>query len=237
MQVLVFDIWGDYGFFRKFYTTSSPLTFSFPPPSTIAGMLGAIAGISKEEYLDVFSLKKCFMAIQIIKPVKKTRMGINFINTKANWRLFSKGNPRSRISVEFLKNPHYRIYFNHKNDKMFKNVSSFVQKHKSVYTVSMGLSELLANFKFIGMYDAVNITDSKKTEIATVLPLANITNVKNFRIEPNKKILREKIPTIMNNDRIIEKYSNIVYETSGKKISAEVRNYWELCNGENIVFF
>ena len=47
MKVLVFDIWADYGHFRKFYTTTSPLTFSFPAPSTIAGILGAIYGAGK----------------------------------------------------------------------------------------------------------------------------------------------------------------------------------------------
>ncbi|MFB3896899.1 MAG: CRISPR-associated protein Cas5, partial [bacterium] len=34
MKILVFDIWGDLGHFRKFYTTTSPLSFSFPPPSS-----------------------------------------------------------------------------------------------------------------------------------------------------------------------------------------------------------
>ena len=48
MKVLVFDIYGDLAHFRKFYTTSSPLTFPFPPPSTIKGMLGAIIGVDKK---------------------------------------------------------------------------------------------------------------------------------------------------------------------------------------------
>jgi len=56
MKVLVFDLFGDFAHFRKYYTTTSPLTFSFPPPPTIAGILGAIYGASKEEYLDIFSL-------------------------------------------------------------------------------------------------------------------------------------------------------------------------------------
>ncbi|MDI3478645.1 MAG: CRISPR-associated protein Cas5h, partial [Thermoanaerobacterium sp.] len=32
MKSLIFDIYGDFGHFKKYYTTSSPLTFSFPPP-------------------------------------------------------------------------------------------------------------------------------------------------------------------------------------------------------------
>jgi len=38
METLVFDVKGDLGHFRKFYTTSSPLTFSFPPPPTVRGI-------------------------------------------------------------------------------------------------------------------------------------------------------------------------------------------------------
>ena len=85
MKTLVFDICGDYGHFKKFYTTSSPLTFCFPPPPTVRGMLGAIIGVDKIEYLNIFSHKDCRIAIRILSPVKKTRIGINHINTKGNY--------------------------------------------------------------------------------------------------------------------------------------------------------
>ena len=76
MKVLIFDIWGDFGHFRKFYTTSSPLSFSFPPPPTIAGILGAIYGTDKfkNEYLRVFNYKNCRIALKILNPIKKIRM-------------------------------------------------------------------------------------------------------------------------------------------------------------------
>ena len=51
MKCLVFDIKGDYGHFKKYYTTSSPLTFSIPPRTTVSGMIGALIGLDKEEYL------------------------------------------------------------------------------------------------------------------------------------------------------------------------------------------
>ncbi len=35
-RVLVFDLWGAVALFRRFYTTASPLTFAFPPPTAIA---------------------------------------------------------------------------------------------------------------------------------------------------------------------------------------------------------
>ena len=63
MKTLVFDIWADIGHFRKYYTTSSPLTFSFPSPPTIAGMLGAIIGSSKERCLSDFALDQMYLGI------------------------------------------------------------------------------------------------------------------------------------------------------------------------------
>jgi len=105
MKVLVFDIYGDYGHFRKFYTTTSPLTFSFPPPPTIAGILGAIYGADKSEYLKIFGYDFCKTALKIVNPIKKVRMGINLINTKDNkyFQLLKKANhePRTQIRQNF----------------------------------------------------------------------------------------------------------------------------------------
>lgn len=67
MQVLVFDIWGDYGHFSRFYTTTSPLTFSFPPPPTIARILGAIYGAGKNEYLNMFGIGKSTWFVRMMK--------------------------------------------------------------------------------------------------------------------------------------------------------------------------
>ncbi|NLJ37176.1 MAG: CRISPR-associated protein Cas5, partial [Candidatus Atribacteria bacterium] len=112
MKYLAFDIYGDYAHFKKFYTTSSPLTFSIPPPPTIGGMIAAICGIDKKNYLDILSFTKCQYAIRILNPIHKVRMGLNHINTKGNaWQLISKKNhePRTQIRTEFLKSPRYRI--------------------------------------------------------------------------------------------------------------------------------
>lgn len=239
MKVLVFDIWADYAHFRKFYTTSSPLTFSFPPPSTIAGILGAIYGTSKIEYLEVFSSDKCHLAIQIVNPVKKVRMGINLINTKGNYWI-PYGNqyhePRTQIRTEFLKEPHFRIYFSYKDEKVIERLDTLIKEHKSVYTVSLGLSELLADFKHIGLYSAERIEDGRAVELSTPIVFSNLMN-NGLEIETGKKYFKEKIPIIMNPERIIEKYDDVIFETEGKTIKAKVTTCYRLENGENIAFF
>jgi CRISPR-associated protein Cas5h len=239
MKIIAFDIWGNYGQFRKFYTTSSPLTFSFPPPSTIAGILGAIYGIGKNEYLRVFSLDRCKIALKIMNPVKKVRMGINLVNTKGGyWTLYSSQyhEPRTQIRTEFLKDPCFRIYFTHDDETVYKTITDLLKGHKCIYTVSLGLSELLADFKYIGEYDSEPKSDDEFAEFQT--PVAETNLIKNgLEIESGKKYFKEKMPIKMNEERIIEKYDDVIFEPEGKTIKAKVKNYCRLENGENITFF
>ena len=107
MRILVFDIWGDYGHFKKFHTTSSPLSFSIPPPTAVYGIIGAIAGISKENYTDTLNQYNLKIAVGINKPVKKMRMGVNWIELKKS---FEKLERAQQIKKEFLKDCSFRIY-------------------------------------------------------------------------------------------------------------------------------
>jgi CRISPR-associated protein Cas5h len=239
MKILVFDIWGDYGHFRKFYTTTSPLTFSFPPPSTVAGILGAIYGANKDEYLNIFSHDRCKTALKIVSNVKKVRIGINLINTKGNyWQPVKKKNhePRTQIRTEFLKDPCFRIYVSHVDGKLFDMLEQNIKKHKSIYSVSLGLSELLADFKFKGVFNAVQINDGQQSELFTPISASNLQQ-NDIEIEVNKKYFKEKMPIRMNPDRVVEIYDDMIYEPDGKTIKAKVNTYYKLENGENITFF
>ncbi len=239
MKILVFDLYGDYAHFRKYYTTTSPLTFSFPPPPTIAGILGAIYGAPKKENLKIFGYDCCQVALRILNPVKKMRMGVNLINTKDNkyFLLLKAKNhePRTQIRTEFLKLPSYRIYVMHKDEKTFKELAEFIKMHKSFYTVSLGLSELLANFNFVGLYDYKEIKNFE-TYINTVIPLSRLTG-RGIIVEPDKKYFKEKIPIKMNLDRVVEIYGDVVYEPDGKPIRANIKLAYHLENGETITFF
>jgi len=239
MKVLVFDIWGDYGHFRKFFTTSSPLTFSFPPPATIAGILGAICGFGKDEYLKLFSFEICKIGLKIASPVKKVRMGVNLINTKDfSWQPIQTEyhEPRTQIRTEFLKDPHFRIYVSHEDSRIFKMLEQNVREHKSVYSPSLGLSELLANFNYLGIIEVEELKDLF-TEISTPIVAGNLID-SGIVIEPGKKYFKEKMPVRMNPDRVIEIYDDVIYEPGGQTIKARVKTCFRIIeNGQYITFF
>mgnify|MGYP001180656567 CR=1 FL=1 len=238
MKALAFDIYGDFGHFKKFYTTSSPLTFSFPPPPSVCGMLGAIIGVDKSEYLNVFSHKSCKIAIRILSPVKKIRMGINHINTKGNyWIPVKKGKheARTQIRTEFLKDPAYRIYVCHNDKSVFDKLVDHVREHKTVYTLSLGLSELLADFRYVGLWE-IEEGRSTEGEIATVIPMSAVEEY-GIRFEEGKRYFKEKVSVDMDQERIVERYEDVLFEAQGKPVYAQTKVYWEVENGERIVFF
>ncbi|MBU5293791.1 type I-B CRISPR-associated protein Cas5b [Anaerosalibacter bizertensis] len=233
MKILVFDIWGDYGHFRKYFTTSSPLTFSFPPKTAIYGMISSILGYNKENYLSKFQSKSCKIAISIENPIKKTRIPINYIDTKKALDM-SKIKSRTQVNLELIKDCKYRMYFYHEDEKVYNELKKFLENKKSVYTVSLGLSELLANYNFVGEVEGRLVNDNKRfVDINTVIPFEETIDI-DFR--GNNQYFRDTIYNEMNENREITEYINVLYEKNGKPIRCNIPSYYYIESGENIVF-
>jgi len=153
-KALVFDLWGDYGHFRKIETTTSPLTYSIPTVTALNGLIAAILGFSRDSYYKIFSRENIKFGIRVQNPIKKVNVSINLVNTSDGFFLWDiKEDPRSPTPFEFLKEPYYRIYVWIKDKRIYGDLKRHLEEHKSVFTPYMGLSELIANFKFIGEFD------------------------------------------------------------------------------------
>lgn len=229
MEVLVFDLWGDFAHFKKFYTTSSPLSFSFPPPTSIYGMIGAVLGFNKNEYLKYINGRTTKIAIKILSPVKKIRMSINWIDTK-NSNSFNIIKQRTQIRTEFLKNPSYRLYINISNEDIFKAFIKNIKTKQSHYTISLGLANLIANFKYVGEYELEKIDISEKVDT-----LILVDNVKEIYVEEGAKYIKEKIPIDMNENREVLSYKSVLAETNGISIKGSFINCYSI--GEEIISF
>lgn len=231
MKALVFDIKGDYGHFRKFYTTSSPLTFSIPPRTTVCGIIGALIGLDKEEYLSNFKKEDAKIAIQILSPINKTRLSINLIDTKTA-KMYSKIDNRTQVTYELLKNPSYRIYFSHSNDNIYNKVKSYLEENKNYYTLSLGLSEFIAEYEYKGEIDLQFISNDEFEYIDTVLKFDENLEVK---FENNKEYFKDSMQNEMNEERVVTEYIKVLLERSGQPIKCKT-NYYLGHRGEKIVF-
>jgi len=233
---IIFDIWGDYAHFRRYYTTSSPLTFSIPPRTALIGFVSAIIGLEKDEYLDHMTKDKCQIGVRILSPVKKVRMGQNLVNTKDGyWIPVNRGShePRTQIRFEYLKSPRFRIYFSHTDEVVYKNFLMRLINHHSIYTPYLGLSELLGNFSFVAEFKIKRILNNTDfIEVCTVIPLDLVNK---FEIlQPGRNFFKERIPTEMLPGRVVTEYREVVYEVEGRPIKAKLKNGIVLENDEVI---
>lgn len=232
-KCLVFDVWGNYGHFRKFYTTSSPLTHAFPPKTAIWGMVGAIIGLDKDDYLNHFQDPQIACGVRIVASVKKTRIALNLIDTKSNKRYFADNTQHTQVNMELLKRPSFRIYFYHPDETIYNKLGNNLVQHKSYYTICLGLSEYLAQFKFCGEFQVKQFEGETDTIIKSIIPMDKIDG---YRIEDGFEYFQETVPAGMNPKRQPTRYQKVLYERNGKAITCFPRKYYKVESGENVIF-
>jgi len=235
LRVLAFKIFGDFAHFRRFYTTSSPLTYSIPPVPTIRGMVGAIMGFEKNEYLEKTQHLK--IGVKIENPIQRTRMGINLIFTKGKSGKFDptlleenkEGSAvRTQIKMELLQDVCYKIYITG-NEEFLKDLHDKLLNHQTFYTLSLGLSELLAYFSFEGVYEA---TEEKESNI--VHSAVPVSEVKSLDVKKVTNVVKERIPIIMLPNRQVKKYEDVIFNIHGSPLYGKFNNIIKLENKEHI---
>ncbi len=235
-DILIFDVWGDYAHFHRYYTTTSPLSFPFPTRTVITGLIAAIIGIDRNEYLSQFKKDAAKIAIQLLNPVKKMILSKNLINTADDeFNLLKKAGhePRTQIRFELMKDVKYRIYFHHSDMALYIKCKKFLQSHISYYTPYLGQSEFLSNFCFIDEMKAELKQQDEFIDIISIIPTKMISQIK---FEDSKEYFTVTIPTEMDVDRTVTEYQEVLYERNCGKITAKVKAYWELNESERILF-
>ncbi len=235
-RILVFDLWSDLAHFRRIETTTSPLTYPFPTGTTIAGLLGAISGLPRDSYYNLFSRESIEYSFRILNPIKKIVIPISIVKTDdPSWiYLWKLKDPRTPTPYEFVKDPKYRLYIHFKTlklEKTYKTLKNLLENHQTIYTPYLGISEMIANFKFIGDIKAIPIQIENKPEY-----LHSVASIKTIKIVPKEgKYGRETIPLYMDNERIVLEYGTVIYEANGKPLNFCDSTIYDV-DGENVSF-
>lgn len=229
-QVIVFDTFGFFGHFRKYYTTTSPLSFSIPPRTALTGMIGAILGYSKESYNKFLSRENANISVGVINPIKKVRFSENLIDTGDDRKFMRWCKNHTQIRFEFLKDPCYRIYFWHKDPNIYKEALQLLQSHQCVYTPCLGISEHLADFRFVGEFPVV----SQEGKMTSLVSAVREDLIQNLTFEEGCEYLSESLPNEMTSDRVVSEYTPFIFERNGRTIHATVSQSWEMPDGNSI---
>ena len=255
-KLLIFDIKGPAAHFRKFYTNSSSLSYTFPPRTTVTGLIAGMLGKERDSYYKEFSSERCRVAISVRTPVRKIMQTVNYIRTKSLGELnLSAGHPQVALAIVLpLQNSekiNYRIYFYHTGKTMYE-IKEILKSGKFVYPPYLGISEFLGEANFIDFIEGKQISrfldSATPAEIATVVNVAQISK-RGLVFEPDSgKILqyvKERMPLEFNLVRKLKKASSFIYEKNQNKAKLKIKgnyhkiSYQDPVEGvitENIVF-
>jgi CRISPR-associated protein Cas5h len=185
METIGFRVSAELAMFRKWYTTTSSVSYHFPPPTSIVGMIGAMIGIPKE------SLWKTFegdIAIVIDNPIKVIQQGVNYINTKEN-----KNNSfRIRVLHHYLYNPSYLIFY---RGPLAPKIRTFLRERKSIYPLYMGQAYNLSVIEPIIVQEQQELDGDYAS--STV-----VNYIDKINWEKNNHVFIEKMDTRMDSNRV-----------------------------------
>lgn len=222
-KVIIFDVWGQCAHFKKIYVTTSALSYGVPFKTSIYGLIGAIIGLDKRqnEYLNQFNEESCKIGIQVINPIQLQRLNINLSDS-----LGPIGDNRKPTMMEFVKNPHYRIFFTHNNHELFNRLFKKTESKTSVYTPVLGLAHCLANFRLIALSNLVK--KEGDAVINSVLLKSQVISFDQQHWTENEVHVQEQdmYPLEMNAQREVIKRDSILFDINGKSIKAKVKEYY-----------
>ncbi len=248
-KLLVFDIGSEYGHFRKFNTTTSPLTYSIPTRPAIAGLLGAILGIERElsagkfrdgvtPIAEVFTKDKARIGVQIINPVKKVNIAFNLLDTEKTASSFFNIKQRTQIEFELLKDPSFRLFVSLEDEIVFNELVNRIQENRTHFTPYLGLSQFTATVDFKGVPKAKPLTITDFQEVVTAVNLSNTNEDDPIQFDRSVdfKYTSDTMPIEMLKDRIVTEYSEIIVETNGKAIKVKSDEIYQTEDYGNIMF-
>jgi CRISPR-associated protein Cas5h len=212
------------------------LSYPFPPPTAVRGILGAILGFSKWEYID--KTRPFKVGVEILKPTKKIKLALNFMDTKkltVNYKGFVKnlnknGLLHTQTLVEILKEPEYRIFVTSQDETLLKTLEETLKRGENHYTVSLGWANFLANFEYEGSYSCEPIEETDG--VRTVIP---VSRVRDLEFEKDNFVGREIIPTQLSDERKPLSYESVIFSLSAKPLKGVFKNVY-LCGGKGGIF-
>jgi len=246
-ELLIFDISGEYGHFRKYNTTTSPLSYSIPTRTAIAGILGAILGMEREirdgvypegaePVQEFFSKELSDMAVQIMRPVKKENIGFNLINTKMSFYDLTRAG-RTQIEFELVKDVHYRIYLAMENTAKFEELSERIENKRHHFTPYLGLAQFTAQVEFVQRATANEVASNGEfAEIVTAVNMSKLQGEPPVEFQRDYFYSANNMPIAMNRDREVLEYSEVLIEKNGNPLRVRVSDYYTVDGVGNILF-
>ncbi|UJG44404.1 MAG: type I-B CRISPR-associated protein Cas5b [Candidatus Heimdallarchaeum endolithica] len=255
-ELITFDILGEFAHFRAFDTTRENISYPFPPRTAVIGLIAGIMGLPRNEYWENHPLSSAKIAIQILNPIWRTKIKVNYLQTKYPMSLASgikiilakdpyevKSKDQrgfsAPVNLNMLRNVAYRIFFTSEDEKLMEKLYNRLKEHKYCYPPYLGHANLLAEIKLKGKY-AYKPLDEGIYDLDTIVPVQAV-NEKIMKIEDLGYSILFNIPVSLSykNDRIVlKKAEHVIFNVKNKKlkVSCNAKQVFKLKMDEKEVF-
>jgi CRISPR-associated protein Cas5h len=238
-ECIVLDISGEFGHFRKPSTTSPAQTFGIPPRTTVVGMLAGMLGMERDSYYELFSRENSSVAVSLESSLRRLSVGINVLTTDGPNRSPNSARPgrhitghRQQTVFEVLCDPTYRIYVALDDEAVMDRMEEMFTAGKSTYTLSLGLSEYIATYEFVGRFDVG--TQSGRATVRSAVPGDEVDLIPS----PDASYVTERSPAFMTthkDGRKADGSQTLTYDRNGGPIELRETPY-AVVDGDTIIF-
>jgi len=229
-EILIFDLKGPLAHFRKYFTNSSSLSYSFPPRTVIIGLVAGLLGEERDTYYKKFSDSQCKVAISLKTPVRKIMQTVNYI-AASNYSVDAllSDNPKikpAQIPLEIVcpVDDHdlcYQIYLS--CESVHQKLRERLEQNRFVYPPYLGITEFLGEIEFISEGTISEFPIDNPVKMNTVCRKSAIVDRGLIFEDANAQYLLEKMPADFSEKREVTRYEEYIFERSGKNIVASLR--------------
>ena len=232
MKLIIFDIYGYIAHFRKYFSTTSSLSYAFPPRTSIIGMVAAIIGYERDEYYETFSSDNCRVALSLGTPVRKIVQKVNYLMTDKPLtvkKLRGMTPTPAQISTELVvadgpsfTQLKYRVFFNHVDSRLMELLESLLSRRRCIYPTALGTANSLAAVEYLCSCEADILYVKNMVALSTVIPISVVEEIR-----PQEGILiyyEENVPADFTRERLLKRKETYIYEGNGRPITVKLKD-------------
>ena len=184
-QIVAFDWKGMLAHFRQFDANSSSLSYAFPPPTVITGMIAGLFGIERDEYYKLFSKRFLELTVQVLTRPRKIMQTINYIYaTQASHLNMSAQNVHTQIPVEFvvatqfpIQPVAYRVFLKFTDEEFGRELEKVITKNQIKYLPYFGSASFSSWLEWLGAPEEIEVVKSDNPLVVnSVVPIKAIAH-------------------------------------------------------------
>lgn len=208
-MAVVFDCSSSMAMFRKPYTTTSSVSFAFPPPSAVAGLLSAIIGLengasengARADYWS--ALRGTRIALSILNATRWLRATLNF------WDTGEVMNAHTQVKHQFVASPKYRIYV---EGGIEEYLDKYLRKGSFFYTPYLGTAYSIAQIDYVGACQPQPVEEDA-IQVDSILPWEENGEgeMPTLDIAKTGGVFRELVPFALTPERGLVQSINVVF--------------------------